>query len=129
MRLAVTVTNHADRILLELRGNLDASSAYVLRDVLRTQARKVAGKTMVIDLAQVPFVDSTGLAALVSGLRIIQLNKGRLLLANVQEEVKRIFEITCLDQTFEFVEDDSVDDATPRETHRLPAADAGNTIV
>ncbi len=129
MRLAVTITNHADQIQLELRGNLDASSAYVLRDVLRTQARKVAGKTMVIDLAQVPFVDSTGLAALVSGLRIIQLNKGRLLLANVQEEVKRIFEITCLDQTFEFVDGDVTGGATHHDDRRLPAADVGNTTV
>ncbi len=129
MRLAVTITSHADQIQLELRGNLDASSAYVLRDVLRTQARKVAGKTMVIDLAQVPFVDSTGLAALVSGLRIIQLNKGRLLLANVQEEVKRIFEITCLDQTFEFVDGDVTGGATHPDDRRLPAADVGNTTV
>jgi anti-sigma B factor antagonist len=105
MKLTIQAIDKPEEIYLSLRGNLDASTANFLRDTFRTWARKVAGKRMVLDLEQVPFVDSTGLAALVSGLRIVQLNRGSLALTNVQDDVMRIFEITCLDRTFEFLDD------------------------
>ncbi len=62
------------------------------------------GKTRVIlDLAGVEFIDSTGLSVLLNGLRRVRRARGRLILACENPTVLRLFEITRLNDTFEIV--------------------------
>jgi anti-sigma B factor antagonist len=62
------------------------------------------GKTRVIlDMAGVGFIDSTGLSVLLNGLRRVNRAHGRLVLACDNPTVLRLFEITRLDDTFEIV--------------------------
>jgi anti-sigma B factor antagonist len=62
------------------------------------------GKTrVVLDLAGVEFIDSTGLSVLLNGLRRVRRARGRLVLACENPTVLRLFQITRLDDTFEIV--------------------------
>jgi anti-sigma B factor antagonist len=62
------------------------------------------GKTrVVLDMAEVEFIDSTGLSVLLNGLRRVRRAHGRLVLACENPTVLRLFEITRLDDTFEIV--------------------------
>lgn len=58
------------------------------------------GSSVVIDLAAVSFIDSTGLSILLDGLRRINRGNGRLALVVANPTVLRLFEITRLDTTF-----------------------------
>jgi len=69
------------------------------------------GKTaVVLDLAAVEFIDSTGLSVLLSGLRQVTRAHGRMALVCTNPTVLRLFEITRLDKTFDIVatRDDAV---------------------
>jgi anti-sigma B factor antagonist len=67
------------------------------------------GKTHVIlDLAGVEFIDSTGLSVLLNGLRRVTRAHGRLILACENPTVLRLFEITRLNDTFEIVPNRSI---------------------
>jgi anti-sigma B factor antagonist len=69
------------------------------------------GKTaVVLDLAKVEFIDSTGLSVLLSGLRQVTRKHGRMALVCANPTVLRLFEITRLDKTFDIVptRDDAV---------------------
>jgi anti-sigma B factor antagonist len=59
-------------------------------------------RRLVIDLADVQFVDSSGLGALVSALKALKLVKGGgdIRLANVQPPVVALLEIIRLDRVF-----------------------------
>ena len=86
-----------------VRGNLDAQSAGGLREQLKAMASEAAGRRIVVDLSKVPFMDSTGLAALISDLKIVRQNQGDMALTGVTPEVMRIFQITLLDRAFTFI--------------------------
>lgn len=61
-----------------------------------------AGKRKIlIDLAQVDFMDSSGLGALISGYKTANSCGGALRLAGLRPQVRSIFELTRLHRVFE----------------------------
>jgi anti-sigma B factor antagonist len=67
-----------------------------LNDAIADGARGV-----VIDMAGVEFIDSTGLSVLLNGLRRVTRADGKLALVVTNPTVLRLFEITKLDTTFD----------------------------
>ena len=57
--------------------------------------------TIVLDLSDVDFIDSTGLSVLLNGLRRVTRQRGRMVLVATNPTVLRLFEITRLDSTFD----------------------------
>src|SRR5438876_11884679 len=57
-------------------------------------------KQLIVDLARVTYIDSSGLAALIEGMQNVQEYGGKFALAGLQEPVRTIFEIARLDQVF-----------------------------
>ena len=66
-------------------------------------------KKVVIDLAKVEWMNSTGLGILISGLTTMKNNGGELKLANVTDKIQSLLTITKLVTVFEA--HDSVDEA------------------
>jgi len=54
-----------------------------------------------LNLAEVDFINSSGLGILVSLMKEIRLHRGRLTLSNLVSYVQEIFEITQLSRIFE----------------------------
>ena len=90
--------------VIEPEGRLDARTAGALRRRLKDLIEGGRHK-IVADLRRVEFVDSVGLAALVSGLKLARTHAGDLRLAALQDPVRMIFEITRLYRTFDIHED------------------------
>ena len=90
----------ADVILVQLTGRLDATSNAEVRSRLGTLLEEVDPPKLVIDLGQVPFIDSSGLAALVSGLRVAREKGGNIALSAVQPQAQTVFRLTMLDHIF-----------------------------
>ncbi|OQX10892.1 MAG: hypothetical protein BWK76_19950 [Desulfobulbaceae bacterium A2] len=96
--------HHGSIVELRLNGRLDATTAPRLRQ--EVQDRLEAGqRQLVIELAGVDFIDSTGLGGLVTALRTIVKEGGMLKLAAIRAEVRRVFELTRLDKLFEIFPD------------------------
>ena len=94
--------------IVSLNGALNARSAEEAKQTFRTLVDE--GVTQVIvDLHDVPFIDSSGLAALVSGLKTLGGEASNLKLAAPQSQAKLLFELTMFDRVFEI--HDTVDDA------------------
>jgi anti-sigma B factor antagonist len=95
-------------IVLTVVGRLNATSAPSLKSRLKQLVD--GNKTeIILELANVSFIDSSGLAALVSGLKQTRERGGWLKLAGVNEQVSSIFKMTMLDRVFELYP--NVDDA------------------
>ena len=94
--------------IVVLNGALNARSAEEAKQTFRNL--KEQGVTQVIvDLNEVPFIDSSGLAALVSGLKTLGGEASNLKLAAPQSQARLLFELTMFDRVFEI--HDSVEDA------------------
>lgn len=97
-----------DTYLVKLNGALNARTAENAKKTFRDLADKGA-KRLVVDLSGVPFIDSSGLAALVSGLKTFGGDAENLRLAAPQSQAKLLFELTMFDRVFKIF--DSVADA------------------
>ena len=96
-------------IILEVGGSLDISNADQIRKAL-VDAISAESAHVVVNLRNLYFVDSSGLAALVQGWKRARQHHGNLCLSNVQPPVRMILELTRFDKVFEiFVsEEDAV---------------------
>ena len=62
-------------------------------------------KRLVVDLSQVPYVDSSGLAVLIGAKQELEAEGGTFMLAAPQQAVRTILESARLDQYFKLVAD------------------------
>lgn len=86
---------------VRIRGDLDYQGGGELRELLKTLA---AGQRIVLDLSQVPFIDSHGLLALISGQKAALQQRGELVLSGVTPQVRRVLQLTRLDRVFTFAD-------------------------
>lgn len=92
--------NETSIFTLTHEGELNAVSSAQLKE--RIQAALGEGhRWLVIDLARVPFIDSSGLSVLVGGLKAVKLAGGEMALAALQEQAATIFSITSAHRLFE----------------------------
>jgi anti-sigma B factor antagonist len=85
--------------VLRLEGRLEASSARDIREKVSSLSRENRVK-LVIDMANVDFIDSSGLGSLVSSLRTVNKLGGDIKISALQDQVRSIFELTRLHRIF-----------------------------
>lgn len=89
-------------------GALNARSAEEAKQTFRNLVEEGVAQ-VVVDLHDVPFIDSSGLAALVSGLKTLGGEASNLKLAAPQSQARLLFELTMFDRVFEI--HDTLEDA------------------
>lgn len=87
-----------EELVIVLGGEVDASNALETRH--RIVGDLAPGRTVVLDLAAVDFMDSSGLGALVYALREAGACGGRLVVDNPQPRVRRLFESALVAELF-----------------------------
>ncbi len=99
----MNLTQECQLILLQPQGYLDLHQGKALKEQL-TNLVPQPHHLWVIDLAQVDFMDSSGLVALVTGLSAARGTGCRLVICNLQAPIRIIFELTQMDSVFEIFE-------------------------
>jgi anti-sigma B factor antagonist len=108
-----TVGPVGDCAVIQVTGEVDVYTAPLLRERIRELAAKGAVH-LIADLRQVDFLDSTGLGALVGGLKRLRKAGGSLAVVISTPRILRIFEITGL--TRALAVQHSVEDAITANT-------------
>lgn len=91
----VTIETHT--AVLQPTGRLNMVAAPAFKNLVEETV--ASGQTrIVIDLGQVTFVDSSGLGALIAGLKATRQAGGDLRLADVPEQVMTVLRLTNLDR-------------------------------
>jgi anti-sigma B factor antagonist len=85
--------------VLPLEGEIDLHVSPNIVASLKMMTEKKPPQ-LIVDLARVSYIDSSGLAALIEGMQNVQEYGGTFALASLQEPVRTIFEIARLDQVF-----------------------------
>jgi anti-sigma B factor antagonist len=90
-------------VVLELGGELDLASAPALERELSEIEHEKPGRIL-IDLSDVSFMDSTGLALMLRAQQSAQTNGHQLCLRPGSPQVQRLFEITGALERFTFLD-------------------------
>jgi len=99
MKLEVSADNGVS--ILRFKGErLDAHNSDMLKVKIKDTFAGGA-KSVLVDLSEVLFIDSSGLGALVSGFKNAVTYKGDLALIGFQEQVRSMFELTRLNRVFD----------------------------
>lgn len=97
--LEVHIQANGPSIIVTPSGDVDLSCSRELQSHLK-RALEGKPKLLVVDLANVPYMDSSGVATLVEAMQIARKQASKLVLCSLQDKVRSIFEIARLDRVF-----------------------------
>jgi anti-sigma B factor antagonist len=101
MNFTATRREIGDVTVIDMNGRITlGEGSSLLRDLVRENLGK-GRKKIVMNLAGVNYIDSTGLGELVSGFRLVKSEGGELKLLNLNKKVTDILQITKLYAVFD----------------------------
>jgi anti-sigma B factor antagonist len=93
----ITTATLGDVAVLGVDGRLTASGAPLLRHAV-TESIDSGMTRIVVDLSRIEFIDSSGLGALIGGLKSARIAGGDLRIAAAPENVRVVLNLTNLDR-------------------------------
>lgn len=99
MDLQIDVRRDGNYAILDLVGEVDAYTAGRFREIMLGVIEE-GHKNIIISMASVEYIDSSGLGALVGGLKRVSEHNGRIVIVCDNYQVKKVFEITGLEKVF-----------------------------
>lgn len=94
------VTKENDITIIDVEGQLIVGNRQELKQKV-LQELESGERKFLIDFAQTGYIDSSGLGVLVSLSKKIREHGGELRLANLNEDLRTLFELTKLDTLFQ----------------------------
>lgn len=94
--MQITTQKENNCCIIALNGDLDASSAILLDNELK-KALEGMEKKILVDCEQLNYISSAGLGVFMSYLQEIEEKKASLVIYNLSDKVKKVFEILGLD--------------------------------
>ncbi len=99
--LEITEDAGEEGTLVNLRGRLSIDSSPAFRDLPLVILRRLPPAAVVVDLSEVSYMDASGVATLVEGLKTARNRQTTLCLQGLQGRVRHLFEVTGLLTLFE----------------------------
>ena len=97
--MIINTTSRENHSVLEVMNNrIDSSSAVQFKDHLKGII-DAGNHQLVLDLGRVDFIDSSGIGAIVGGLKYLG-ERGTLTIAGMSQTVDRVFRLTRMDRVF-----------------------------
>lgn len=90
-------SNDFPQDVLAIRGPLTAGNASTFQNAIR---REDPAPTLILDLSDVPYIDSAGLGCLVSAFVSRQKAGRQMILSGINPRVQKLFEITRVQDLF-----------------------------
>ena len=107
MNLTLATRKDGDHIIIEAAGRLVAGeSCAQLRDLVKRLTAE-GGRSFVLNMAGVSYMDSSGLGLLLSIYSTVLQQGGNVKLVSIADRVKDLFKMTKLTEVFQIYEDEN----------------------
>ena len=100
MIMKTTIEQLEDKILVTLEGELDTAAADEVNQILQP-LYTANGKDVIIDCTKLEYIASSGLRILISILKGAKNGGSRVVLKNLNEDIKDVFKLTGFINLFE----------------------------
>jgi anti-anti-sigma factor len=97
--MSLAIVRHQDVLIVEVDGQLVVGNRQELKQRILDEVEAGARKVL-IDFARAGYIDSSGLGVLVSLAKRLREEGGELRLANLNDDLRSLFELTKLDTLF-----------------------------
>lgn len=92
--------------IIDISGDIDLASSPQLRTVLLRELKELKTPRLALNLAAVRYIDSSGIASLIEGLKAARDAKARFVLFGLNTTVKEVMQLSKLIKIFEIVENE-----------------------
>lgn len=92
--------------IVDVRGDIDLSNSPEVRRVLLTALREKRAPRVLVNLKAVKYIDSSGVASLVEGLKVSRDLGSRFILFGLSPAAREVLELSRLIRVFEVTEDE-----------------------
>ena len=103
---AVRVEAAANAVVASVRGEIDLHNSPELRSEVLSLLSEHAPRRLVLNLGEVPYMDSSAIAVLVEAMQKLRKSGGRVCLTNLQPRVKSLLDIAKLGSIFLIAKDE-----------------------
>ena len=98
---------HLDKItIFDISGDIDLATSPVLRKALLRELRELRTSRVVLNLTAVRYIDSSGVASLVEGLKASRDVGTRFILFGLNTTVREVMQLSKLVKIFEICENE-----------------------
>jgi anti-anti-sigma factor len=111
--LVAYARTQGDTTVVAIRGEMDLHNSPELRVQMLKHLAEGKTRKLILNLEQVPYMDSSAIAVFVEALQKLRKIGGKIYLTNLQPRVKGLLEIARLDTIFVVCADEAAAEATP----------------
>ncbi len=109
--MKLTSTQNGGRLELRLSGELDHHEARQLLDQMEERIEEALPRDCVLDLRELRFMDSSGIAVILRAYKRMNALGGRLFVENVQSQPLRVLDASGIDRMIEITPDSAAAEA------------------
>ena len=99
--MEISVRMEAETAVIEVKGDIDLYSSPQVRQTILDALTQKTTRWVIINLAGVRYVDSSGVASLVEGLQLSRKSQVRFVLCGLNKAPRQVLELTRLIKVFE----------------------------
>jgi anti-anti-sigma factor len=99
--MEINVKRDGPASVVYVTGDVDLYSSPQLRETILDLFQNRAQERVIVNLSNVEYIDSSGIASLVEGLQEARRRKGRFVLTGLNEGPRHVLELTRLLNVFE----------------------------
>jgi anti-sigma B factor antagonist len=93
--------------ILDVTGNIDMANSPEVRKALLQEIRSKRAPRVVLNLTSVEYIDSSGVASLIEGLKASRESGSRFILFGLNESAREVLKISRLLKLFEIYDDEA----------------------
>jgi anti-sigma B factor antagonist len=91
-------------VILDISGDIDLANSPAMRKTLLGEIKEKHSSKIFLNLKNVRYIDSSGIASLVEGLKASRDNGARMILYALSPSVREVMELSRLQKIFEIYE-------------------------
>ena len=100
--MKTTIQEFDENIIVTMVGSLDTAAAIETEQILKPVTAEEVVKDIVIECQELEYIASSGLRILLDVLKKTKAKGKRVILRNVNDDIKNVFKITGFINLFEF---------------------------
>ena len=104
--MKISVRRVEQAAILDITGNIDMSNSPEVRKAVLGQIREKSASRVVLNLCGVGYIDSSGVASLVEGLKASRELGSRFILFGLSDSAREVLKISRLLKLFEIYDDE-----------------------
>jgi len=93
-------------VIIDVSGDIDLANSPVMRKVLLSEIKEKHTRKVFLNLKNVRYIDSSGIASLVEGLKASRGQGARLVLYALSPTVREVLELSRLQKIFEIFDNE-----------------------